>query len=359
MNIFESPRRINLNLPISYNRCSLKDMRGIASIMLEMVAQSSPLKPFRMEDFKIAIFFQLTNLEIVEPINPRVPVEEQYYMVRFRFNRFGRFANSVLRRNKPFALYLWQIADWIFSQKDPKTGKAVPGMLDWLDADSKDFFTLLPIEYVKRRRSGFWGILRHKRFKGPEPMLDGFSWQRYRFAQDFMQNYVQTQNHLLMLKKMGQRASVSDITAAIRHLDTAKALFLANLFELRVRYIDESTGHVRTDWHYQSNQSTDNLEYFRNFPDTDWQIILLWWSGIMGWLSKTYPRVFKKQPTKEQKPVNPLELYARMTATMEKYVGLNADEVDREPYTTILQQMEDIARHNEEMEKINKSVRKK
>ncbi len=306
-----------------------------------------------MEDVKIAAFFKLANLEIVEPINPRVPVEDQYYMVRFHCNRFRRCVNAVLRRNQPFALYLWQVGSWIFKKKNPKTGKETRGMLDWMDADNKDFFVIFPFETV-RRHKGLVG--KSTLFKGPNPMLDGFSWQRYRFAQDFMRNYMEQNNRLVKLQRMGRNVSADDLLKAVHHVDTAKALFLANLFEANIKYIDESTGRVRKDWRYQSNQASDNLEYFRNFPDVDWQIILLWWSGIMGWLGKTYPKVIKMQPTKNKsaKPVNPLELYARTTATMEKYIGLSAEEVEREPYTTILQQMEDIARNNEEMERIRK-----
>jgi len=355
--MFQTKQKINLNLPTSYNRCSLQQLRDVAAIMLEMVSHATRLRPFSMEDFKIAVFFQLTNLEIVAPVNPRVPVEEQYYMVRFRADRLKRWFNRLTGRNQPFALYLWQVSGWINKQKDLKTGKETPGMLDWLDGDQIDKFLILPIDYIKQRHSRWFK--KRKLFKSPNPMLDGFSWQRYRFAQDYMQSFVDCQNHLLALQRMGKKVSANDLITAVHHIDTTKALFLANLFEAKIRYTDESTGTIRSDWHYQSNQATDNLEYFRNFPDADWQIILLWWSGVMAWLGKTYPKVFKKQPTKQQKSVNLLQLYARTTATIEKYVGMNAEEVEREPYTTILQQMEDIARQNEENERISREMRRK
>ena len=44
---------------------------------------------------------------------------------------------------------------------------------------------------------------------------------------------------------------------------------------------------------------------------------------------------------------------------MEKYLSMTARDVDREPYTTIIQQLDDITRHNEEMEKINQKMRSK
>lgn len=343
----ESQRRVNLSLPTGYNRCSLEQLRAIASVIISLSAQADVLHPFSMEDIKTGAFFLLAGLEIVSPLNPRVPVEDQYYMVRFKHNRIKTSFNRIMKRNEPFALYLWQVNSWLGKRK-PRGGREIPGMLDWMNVDSRNFFTVFPFEIVSRHR----GLFHTKKFHGPEPMLDGFSWQRYRFAQDFMKNYVEQQNMLVSMQKMGVKVSANDMISAYHHVDTAKALFLANIFDECIDYTDDDTGLVRHDWHYQSNQASDNCEYFRHFPDVDWQIVLLWWSGIMAWLGHTYPKVFKKQDTKEQKYVNPLELYARTTATIEKYVGINADDVEREPYTTVLQQMQDMAMQNEEMERI-------
>ena len=80
---------------------------------------------------------------------------------------------------------------------------------------------------------------------------------------------------------------------------------------------------------------------------------------MMHFLQITYPKVFKVQKVQNKKPSNPLELYTRTTATMEKYLSMTARDVDREPYTTIIQQLDDITRHNEEMEKINQKMRSK
>lgn len=356
--MFEPKQKIDLSIPTSYSRCTLRQLRGIASIMIDMVADSSPLRPFVMEDFKTAVFFFLTNLEVVSLANPDDPIGEQYYQVRFSAGFFRRLWNRIAGRNKPFLLYLWQVEWWIFPHKNPTTRKTTPGMLDWLDADSKDLFLSLPMDFVTRRQPGFKGLFCRKRFKGPNPIMDGFTWKRFRYAQDYMQYYIDVQNRAVSIQKMGREASRKDLAEAVKQTDNAKALFLATIFEAKIRYNDESTGQARIDYHYQSDQSDDNQKYFLNFPDADWQIVLLWWSGVMAWLGQTYPRVFKKQSTKPQKPVNPLELYSRTTATMEKYIGINADAVEREPYTTILQQMEDIARQNEETERMQQRMKK-
>lgn len=370
---------INLRLPTSYNRCSLPELRAIAAVMSDCALRASRFHPFDMMEVKVAVFLRLTNLEIVEPLNPRVPVEEQYYVVRtlpytvndeerrwFRVFRLHCNLKAWCRRHilghdDSFSLYLWQIHSWLSSSKSRVTGKVTPGLLDWLDADNQDSLLIFPLSSIRRSPRARWFSIGSKvTFAGPASLMDGFSWQRYRFAQDYMQNYINASNRLLQLQKMGNRASAADILRASKNLDLAKALFLATIFCRRITYVDEETGRTKTDYRYQSNQHTDNAPYFRNFPDTDWQLVLLWWQGMMHYLQKTYPKVFKKQKvSKDQKAANPLELYTRTTATMEKYISATASEVDHEPYTTILQHIEDIIKNNEEMERINASMKRK
>lgn len=191
-------------------------------------------------------------------------------------------------------------------------------------------------------------------------MMDGFSWQRYRFCQDFMQLYADQQNQLVRLARQGRMASPDELLKAARSVDLAKAMFLATIFERRLRFVDETTGRPRTDFCYQSNQHSDNAPYFRNFPDGDWQLILLWWQSMMHYLAKQFPKVYKRQPVSSTgKTPNPLEIYTRTTATLEKYLQVTAHDIEREPYTTILQQLEDITNHNEEMERIQKQMKRK
>ncbi|MCF0243416.1 MAG: hypothetical protein HUK06_01485 [Bacteroidaceae bacterium] len=345
--MFNISNNINIDIPTSWNRCTLTQLRAISEIMIELTEHSTPLNPFDMRAFKLAVFFCLAELEITKPLDTNLPVGEQHYYVRKQGSRFFHLKNKILKRNKPFSLFLWQIYYWLFPEQEKSKKNRRKGILDWLGNDSGDTLLLLPIEKIRR---GPW--YKRKVFLGPAPMLDGFTWQRYRFAQDYMQSYMELSNKLCQLSKLGRRVQAKTIITITKELDKVRAMFLANLFEDKVRYIDESTGETRYDYHYYTSQAQVNAHYFRNFSNSDWQIVLLYWSGVMQWLSKTYPRVFKKQNVKKNQSVNPLELYARTTATMEKYIGLSADQVEREPYTTILQQMEDIALQNEELDKI-------
>lgn len=346
--MLQTKRMINLSVPTSYHQCTLQQLRAIASILLDLTQRASPLHPFNMFEYKLAVFIRLTNIEIVSPVNPRLPVEQQYYQIRFRTSRIRHLIDKLTGRNAPFSLYLYQIRYWLDKQKNPAGQR--PGCLDWLDADSRSPFVVFPFEYIKRRHTG-WRSVMAKTFKGPEPMLNGFSWHRFRFAQDLMENYVRQHNHLIAILN-GPRPSQSELRKLRRSLDTAKASFLASIFERKLRYADEH-GRIRRDWRYQSNQSFDNIEYFRNFPDVDWQIVLMWWSGIMRWLAATYPKVIKTQPAKKGKPVNPAEAYARTTATLEKYTGLDCDKLENEPFDVVLSHLQNLIDENDEIERIN------
>ena len=369
--MYQSTRHINLSVPQSWSRCSLPELRAIASVLKDRASAADRYHPFDMRDVKIAAFFLLTGIEIVEPLNPRVPVEEQYYTVRLRpytldqwdsrrfWCRLLRLRDRIARffgHDDTFSLYLWQVSSWLFPPAQPGKQKE-PGLLDWLDQTQGEALLIFPLRQIRRRRHR---IGRSITFSGPAPLMDGFTWQRYRWAQDYIENCRNLENRYIQLVAQGSKASLADIQKARSHADMARALFLATLFERRITYVNPDTGRTETDFHYQSNQHTDNSPWFRHFPDEDWQIITLWWESTMHYLARTYPKVFKTQSVKPgRKRTNPMELYTRTTSTLEKYLGLSAQQIDREPYTTVLQQLENISREAEEMERIrNRNKRK-
>ena len=367
-------KNINLTLPTSYNRCTPAQLRAIASVIAEC-GERAAMSRFRIFDpfeAKVGIFFVLTGIEVVSPVNPAVPVEQQYYVCRLRpysledehkwhglYRKCCRsiawIKRNVFRIDNDFQLYLYQIHSWLTPRKNVINGKEIPGMLDWIDSSSGDHLYNFPIPEIKRRRAWY---RRRLTFQGTNPLMDGFSWKRYRFCQDFMEMYVNASNRLLALSQ-NRKASPTDILKATKHVDLAQSLFLATVFSRKVKYVDSDTGRITCDYRYTSNQHSDCSPYFRNFPTADWQLILLWWEGQMHYLAKRYPKVFKKTPVNSnKKPTDPLALYTRTTATIEKYLHITAEEIDNEPYTTVIQQMEDMIRHNEEMERINRRSKK-
>lgn len=368
-------RNIDLHLPKGWNQCSLPELRAIAEIIVGCQMSATRFHPFNIDDVKIAVFFRLTGLEVVRGVDRSLPVEEQYYVCRLRpyginderrffftrWRKFRRWCKTVVNGDDSFPVYLWMILSWLTEKKRGK--RVIPGKLDWLDTEKGNQLLVFPFASVRRSR-GRAG--RKILFSGPAPFMDGFTWQRYRFAQDYMDLYIKTQNRLLQfVAAMGRKPDKQkrrQLAQLVRTLNEAQAHFLATIFNRRISFVDETTGKTRNDFHYKPTQHTDNAAYFRRVSRCDWQIVTLWWQGMMHFLHKTYPKVFKKQPVSDKrnkKPVNPLELYTRTTATLEKYLHATAHEIDNEPYTTVLQQLEDITRKNEEIEKMNRKMKKK
>ena len=339
------PTKINLTLPKHWNACTTEQLELIANVIREQVERQDRYHPFSMQNVKIALFFALSGIEIVEGPNPRVPVEEQYYTCK--------------QDKDEFSLYLWQINYWL-SPKAKTNDKTSPeyvsqgaGILDWLDNESGSFLTKFPYPIIKRSHRSRWFSIGHK-FQGPSTDLDGFSWSQYRLATEAMQNYVHLSNSLAIMK---QRGTFSDeqMQKQAQSVDMAKSLFLATIFNRKVKYVETSTGMIRKDYHYESNQITDNAEYFRNYPDTQWQVILFWWTGIMHTFSKRYPHVFKVQKViKKQQPTSAMDIYTATIATMQKYVGINEQECNNQSYSLVLEQLERMSKENEEIERIRK-----
>lgn len=360
--MFEEKRHIDLRLPRSWNDCSTEELRTVARVLMSCASKATRYKPFSLKEVKIALFFAFTGLEIVEPINPRVDVERQYYVVRFRDKSFSwlhrawRWCRKRLTGEDPsvFNLYLWQISSWIEPEKDLNSGRVLrAGLLDWLDCEGNNHLFVFPFQEIKRSRS-WW---RRKRvFRGPETLMQDFTWQRYRFVQDYMEHYVTQQNLLLQMQERGDQVSDRDLMKQEKATDLARACFLAVLYKAKIRVVEDKTQRIRVDFEYQSNQVSDYAPYFRNFPEEDWQVIRFWWEGMMFYLQTEYPRCFKRQAVKGQpKQNNPLELYTRITATMQKYLGLDETEVNSQFFQLVLQHMDNMAKENDELERIKGS----
>lgn len=378
------PTKINLTLPRSWNQCTTAQLELIADVLHDQVERTDRYHPFSMQNVKIALFFALSGIEIVEGPNPRVPVEEQYYTCRLASPRSRWF--SIGNKSDTFSLYLWQINYWLSPKaNERKVGKDSPeaissgaGLLDWIENDNGQFLTRFPYDLITRpfyplRRASepLSSPLRRaseilpsplrraseligRKFHGPSTDLDGFSWSQYRLATEAMQSYVSLSNSLVIMK---QRGTFSDAQMArqAKSVDMARAMFLATIFNASVKHIDTATGMIHKDYHYESNQITDNAQYFRHFPDTKWQVILFWWTGIMHTLSTRYPHVFKVQKVdKKKRPSSSMEIYTATIATMQKYVGINEKDCNNQSYSLVLEQLERMSKENEELERMRK-----
>ena len=156
---------------------------------------------------------------------------------------------------------------------------------------------------------------------GPAPLLDGYTWQEYRYLTDWMQEYMRCTN------------ARQDATEPM-------AQFLAVLFKPA-----------------DSSLFTLHSSLFTAFDAVKWQVILFWWSSLMGLLQQKFPRVFKPQTVgrdrQQKKNETPWDFYNRVTATIQKYIGgLSEHDVNAATYGTILQQLDMMAQEAQEMEKL-------
>ena len=65
-------KKINLTLPRHWNQCTTEQLELIANVMQEQVRRVDRYHPFDMRNVKLALFFVLAGIEIVESPNPRV-----------------------------------------------------------------------------------------------------------------------------------------------------------------------------------------------------------------------------------------------------------------------------------------------
>ena len=169
-----------------------------------------------------------------------------------------------------------------------------------------------------------------------------------------MQTYTRLSNNLEKMKQMN-KFTEEQLQAQAQSVASARNMFLATIFNTTTQYVDPTTGITKYDFHYESKQFTDNVNYFVNYPEANWQVILFWWTGIMHTLAHRYPHVFKVQKVNNTKPQTPMEIYTATTATMQKYAGLTEDQVNTQSYSLVLEHLERLSKENEEMEKMRRN----
>ena len=354
-------RKIDLTLPRSWNECSNEQLELISRIMLEQIERADRYHPFDMRNVKIACFFVLSGMEIVEGIDQSKPIEEQHYICRLSTqSRRNRSFRRRKQEDKTFPVYLCDINYWLSPK--PKTDdrnsaeylSAGAGLLDWLDQENGAHLTRFPYPTLRLHNKG--SLLRRKTdYAGPAQDMDGFSWQQYRFATDLMGQYISLSNNLVKMKQMKGRFTAEQIAQQADSMDQARSMFLATIFNRRIDFIDPNTNLKVHDFHYDTRQYGTQSTVFRHFPDHKWQPILFWWTGMTHTLSRRYPHVFKVQKlNRKEQPSTPLEIYTATIATMQKYASLTEDQVNNQSYSLVLEHLERLSKENEEMEKIRK-----
>lgn len=319
------PRKISLTLPKSWAACTVAQLEAIATAFMEAEIKASfvPTDDVRI---KVNLFFELAGLEVVIPA-----VEGEKNACVLCRRRGKEYKDEAL-----FPIYSYQVWEWIKSE------------LKWLDTPCSGL-VFFPYPEMKLRSKGV-----EKCFYGAGVLMQDFSWQRYRLAQDYLQLYYIQQNRLLELGKynLKRKHNRKAFLAQGEKVAQARAQVLSMFFAVEHDVFSERTHQMERSRDFDIDIAADNVEFFMSFDDVKFQVILMWWTGINHYMQTKYPHFFKRSSVSGSGKANPLEVYARITATLEKHIGLNEKQVNDENCHIILQHMEDIAVTNEEYEKI-------
>ena len=308
--MLEQQRHIDLHLPTGWNQATTEELEHIAAAIIYAQQRQDRYHPFDWAQVKLMAVLAINGLEIV---SQPVPVIKDY----------SHDDTYLLRSDKeePFPITTGQL-------------HALCERLDWL-TEEKPRFPLFAFPYPEATVPG-GSPSGNITLVGPPPILDGYTWQEYRWLTDWMQAYMQQTN-------------------AHRDATDARNEFLAVLFKRKV----ETSEYRNTD---TSKEPPLEASAFASFDAVKWQVILFWWSALMLQLERKFPKVFKQQPVgkqRRQQKDTPWDFYNRVIATIQKYVGgLSEKDVNTASYGTILQQLDMMAREAEEMERLNKKYKK-
>lgn len=301
-------RTIDLHLPRGWNDCTTRELEQISAAMMLRQQQATLLRPFDWAKVKVDVVLAINNLSVLNEEG------DSTFIVEFRHCKF-------FRRPAPFPITTGQMMD-------------LCSRLDWIDAPHDKQQPLYRFPYPVLRLS-----LLHE-YHGPDVMLNGYSWTEYRNLQDFMQNYMRAQNHLINVQQRPS-ATIEQHYDALQSIDDARACFLAVLFRAK----GASANPVAA------------CKPFRQFDVIKWQVILLWWSSLMQQLMQKFPRVFKAQPVKSRraaKQQSPWDFYNHVTATLADEFKTSETDQANETYSVTLQKLENMARKAEELERLSK-----
>lgn len=340
-------RHIDLRIPRGWNQCTTEELEQIAQVTHDCQSRVDRYHPFDPQQVKLALFFLFTHLTITGQGE----------------DEKGNVYYEVLRQGdkESFPLYLWQINYWINGESgkpQDNRKKVKPGIFDWLSADNPKGLTNFP--YPEIRLKKHWYSLRKKTFGSPGPSFSSASYEQYRIAQDYMQLYTILQNKFLQAKKNAivpdfrLRDESSSLSGLAKQMNEAKAKFLATIFLAKVDYIDSHTGMPKHDYHYASSQTQENYPYFLSFPDTKFQVVLFWWSGIMRLLSSKFPHIFKVSKVDNKKAVSPLDVYTNTIAALQKYTSQTEESLNTQLHTVTLKDLDNMVHEAEEIEKASK-----
>ena len=341
---------IDLHLPTSWNGCTTADLEAIAAAIIQEQQRTDRYHPFDWSRVKLAVVLAINAMTVVaDPSRSAQPmvngqrsmvngqssmvngqssmVNGQWSMVNGQSSMLNGQSSMVNGQSSTFLVRRPQDrAPWPITTAQLV---ALTERLAFLD-DPKANRTIFAFPYPEldvrsKKEEGRPSSIIHQpssiiHLLGPAPLLDGYTWQEYRYLTDWMQEYMRCTN------------ARQDATEPM-------AQFLAVLFKPATSAITPLTSDI-----------------FTAFDAVKWQVILFWWSSLMGLLQQKFPRVFKPQPVgrgrQQKKNETPWDFYNRVTAMLaDEYKSSEADQ-QNETYGVTLQKLQNMADRAAELERL-------
>ena len=355
---------IDLHLPTSWNGCTTADLEAIAAAIIQEQQRTDRYHPFDWSRVKLAVVLAINAMTVVADADiaarntaarsAQPMVNGQSSMVNGQWSMVNGQSSMVNGQSSMVNGHTFLVrrpqdrAPWPIT-----TGQllALTDRLAFLD-DPKANRTIFAFPYPTldvRCKKEEGRAISHQpsaivHLQGPAPLLDGYTWQEYRYLTDWMQEYMRCTN------------ARQDATEPM-------AQFLAVLFKPAPDAQPMVNGQCSmvngqcSMVNGQCSMFNGQWSMFNGFSPIKWQVILFWWSSLMGLLQQKFPRVFKPQPVgrdrQQKKNESPWDFYNRVTATIQKYIGgLSEHDVNAATYGTILQQLDMMAQEAQEMEKL-------
>lgn len=300
-------RRIDLHLPRGWHDCSTEQLEMIAAAIIVEQQRVDRYHPFDWTRVKVRLFFAMTGLEVCHTESTEGTDGDVAYMVRFRRGD-----------KRPFPIYVWQV-------------HACIEHLAWLD-DQKATMPKMMFPYPRRIRRWSWRFWQRD-YYAPGELLDGMSWQTYRWLNDWLEAYTAANNRLAAARhsNSAERLGREETKALIQQEPNIRLTVLSLIFgcpKWRIRLV--------------------------RFTEPQWQVVLFWWSSMMQYLKQQYPKCFKSGSPRKRKQVQslPIELYTQSMAVLVTDLKLTEDEVNHLTAHVILRRLNTMALDAEEMEKL-------
>jgi len=298
-------RRIDLHLPQSWNQCTTDELETIAAAIISEQRRVDRYHPFDWQRVKLNVVLAVNGITVLRDDDISKGDAAAEWLVRRRTDKLP-----------------WPIS----------TGQllALTEQLAWLD-DQKATMPKMMFPYPQKIRRWTWRVWQRD-YYAPGELLDGMSWQTYRWLNDWLEAYTAANNRLAARpRNSAERFAREETKSLIRQERDIRLTVLSLIFGC-------PKWRIRT----------------ARFTEPQWQVVLFWWSSMMQYLRQQYPKCFKSSSPRKRKQVQslPIELYTQSMAVLVTDLKLTEDEVNHLTAHVILRRLNTMALDAEEMERL-------